>query len=120
MIDRGGVSEPIGRELLDASNRLSRWWHRLRDGTLKRPAFVRLVGRVRAEVVSDLARGQRCACGRIKGTCMGLWKVEPALWSFVKRAGVEPTKNTVERALRHAVIWRRVSGGTTAGTWSGC
>ncbi len=50
MIDRGGVSEPIGRELLDASNRLFRWWHRVRDGTLERSALVRLVGRVRAKV----------------------------------------------------------------------
>jgi transposase len=27
-------------------------------------------------------------------------------------AGVEPTNNAAERALRHAVIWRRTSGGT--------
>ena len=26
--------------------------------------------------------------------------------------GVEPTNNAAERALRHAVIWRRISGGT--------
>ena len=26
--------------------------------------------------------------------------------------GVEPTNNAAERAVRHAVIWRRISGGT--------
>ena len=26
--------------------------------------------------------------------------------------GVEPTNNAAERALRHAMIWRRISGGT--------
>ena len=112
MIDRGGVCEPIGRELLDASNRLFRWWHRVRDGTLKRPALIRLVGRVKLRVAWALARGERCGCGRTEGTCTELPKVEPAFWTFVRVPGVEPTNNTAERALRHAVIWRRISGGT--------
>ena len=47
-----------------------------------------------------------------RGTCTELRKVEPAFWSFVGSCGIEPTNNTAERALRHAVIWRRVSGGT--------
>ena len=34
------------------------------------------------------------------------------LWTFARVRGVEPTNNAVERALRHAVIWRRISGGT--------
>jgi transposase len=38
--------------------------------------------------------------------------VEEALWTFVRVEGVEPTNNGPERALRHAVIWRRISGGT--------
>ena len=35
-----------------------------------------------------------------------------ALWTFVDVEGVEPTNNTAERALRHAVLWRRSSHGT--------
>ena len=34
------------------------------------------------------------------------------LWTFVRVEGVEPTNNAAERALRHAVIWRKISGGT--------
>ena len=34
------------------------------------------------------------------------------MWAFARVKGVEPTNNAVERALRHAVIWRRISGGT--------
>jgi transposase len=41
-----------------------------------------------------------------------LLKVEQALWLFVRVAGVEPTNNAAERALRPAVIWRRTSLGT--------
>jgi transposase len=38
--------------------------------------------------------------------------VEPALWTFVRVEGVEPTNNAAERALRHAVQWRKTSYGT--------
>ena len=31
---------------------------------------------------------------------------------LAESTGVEPTNNAAERALRHAVIWRRTSGGT--------
>jgi transposase len=34
-------------------------------------------------------------------------KLEPALWTFVTVAGVEPTNNAAERALRPAVLWRK-------------
>jgi transposase len=34
------------------------------------------------------------------------------LWSFVWHEGVEPTNNAAERALRHAVLWRKGSSGT--------
>jgi transposase len=31
-----------------------------------------------------------------------------ALWTFVVEAGVEPTNNRAERALRFAVLWRKM------------
>lgn len=34
------------------------------------------------------------------------------LWTFLDVEGVEPTNNASERALRHAVIWRKLSFGT--------
>jgi len=34
------------------------------------------------------------------------------LWTFSEVEGVEPTNNAAERALRHAVIWRKLSFGT--------
>jgi transposase len=36
---------------------------------------------------------------------------EPALWTFARVAGVEPTNNAAERALRRAVRWRTRSFG---------
>jgi transposase len=34
------------------------------------------------------------------------------LFTFTRVEGVEPTNNDAERALRHAVIYRKTSGGT--------
>jgi transposase len=41
-----------------------------------------------------------------------LLKIWPALWTFTKIAGIEPTNNPAERALRAPVIHRKVSLGT--------
>ena len=41
-----------------------------------------------------------------------LLKVWPALWTFAERRGVEPTNNHAERALRGAVIYRKLSLGS--------
>ena len=38
--------------------------------------------------------------------------MEESLWTFARVTGVAPTNNAAERAMRHAVIWRRISGGT--------
>jgi transposase len=35
-----------------------------------------------------------------------------ALWTFVVEEGVEPTNNRAERALRFAVLWRKMMHGT--------
>ena len=43
-----------------------------------------------------------------------LLKVSPALWTFVTLAGVEPTNNPAERALRGPVNHRKLSHDTTS------
>jgi transposase len=112
MIDRGGNGETIGKRLLSLSNRLFRHWHRVRDGTLPWSAFQKRMRSLRREVKQTLQEGSKCPCAKTAATCFELLKVEEGLWSFACVEGIAPTNNTVERALRHAVIWRRISGGT--------
>ena len=40
------------------------------------------------------------------GLCRELTKWWPALWTFARVEGVEPTNNVAERALRPSVLWR--------------
>jgi transposase len=112
MIDRGGAGEATGRALLRLSRRMFRWWHCLCDGTIDRQRFKTITARLRREVKAALEEGQSCGCAKTAATCFEILKVEEGLWTFARVAGVEPTNNASERALRHAVIWRRISGGT--------
>jgi transposase len=114
MIDRGGPGEAIGRRLLGLSDRLFEVWHRARDGTLEEGAFPERILRLRPRVRRALQDGTRCDCATTARTCAEILRVEEGLWNFVWFPGVEPTNNAAERALRHAVIWRRISGGTAS------
>jgi transposase len=112
MIDRGGPAEPIGKKLLRLSDRLFRWWHRLEAKKVDRGRFGGAMARLRREVKAALEEGTRCPCPTTRGSCAEILRVEESLWTFAHVAGVAPTNNAAERAERHAVIWRRISGGT--------
>jgi transposase len=112
LIDRGGAAEPIGRRWLSLADRLFRWWHRLEDRKVDRKRFRAAMTRLRRAVETVLHDGTRCAGKTTGGTCAEILRVEASLWTFARVAGVPPTNNAAERAERHAVIWRRISGGT--------
>ena len=118
MIDRGGDGAAIGRWLLGLSNRRFRSRHRVRDGTPPWEAFPERMRRPRRGVGQALEEGSKCGCGRTAATCFESLKVEEGPWSFARVRGIEPTNNAAERALRFAVIGRRIGGGTdsTAGS----
>jgi transposase len=118
MVDRAGAGSPIGEELLCCAEDLFTWWYRVRDGTLSRATFRRYAGELRSWVRSRLEAGTACGCAKTAGTCREILAVEPALWTFARVEGIEPTNNAVERALRHAVLWRKTSNGTGSETGS--
>src|SRR5687768_9990871 len=88
------------------------WWHRVRDGTLKRSTFRAYMTPLRQEVERLLEAGSQCGVAKTEGTCREILKRREALWTFVQVEGVEPTNNTAERSIRPGVQWRKVSFGT--------
>ena len=112
MIDRGGQSAEVGRLLLGHSERMFGWWYRVRDGTMARSTLRSKVAMMRLSFREDLRRGLGCGCSKTAATCRELLAGEGHLWTFVRVEGVEPTNNDAERALRHGVIYRKLSGGT--------
>jgi transposase len=112
MIDRDGDGAEVGRQLLWQSDKLFEAWHKARDGIIRRSTFLQTVAWLRPMVRRSLERGSGCACTKTAATCAELLRLWDCLWTFTRVDGVEPTNNAAERALRHAVIWRRISGGT--------
>jgi transposase len=71
-------------------------------------------GPIRWGIRQALSRGASCASNKTAATCRELLAGEAHLWTFLRVRGVEPTNNAAERALRDAVLWRKMSGGTAS------
>ncbi len=113
MIDRGDGGSGIGEELLVHANIVFDHWQKVRDGIRTRRWFERThLGWLRDEVHLLLERGAACGAAPTASVCRELLAVESSLWTFAGRGGVEPTNNAAERAVRHAVCWRKTSYGT--------
>ena len=110
--DRGGACEELGDALLAQAHQMFAWWHRVREGTLKRSTFRAYMTPLRREVERLLEAGSQGGVAKTAGTCQEILKRRQALWTFVQVDGVEPTNNAAERALRPGVLWRKGSFGT--------
>src|SRR6266705_6546246 len=120
MRDRGGCSEEIGDALLTQAHQMFTWWHRVREGTLKRSTFRSYMTLLRREIERLWEAGSQCGVSKTEGTCREIMKRREALWTFVQVEGVEPTNNAVERALRPGVQRRKISFGTQSEAGSRC
>ena len=112
MQSRGGASEELGVALLAQAHQMFAWWHRVREGTLKRSTFRSYMTPLRREVERLLEKGSQWDVPTTAGTCRDILKRREALWTFVQLEGVAPTNNAAERSIRPGVQWRKGSFGT--------
>jgi hypothetical protein len=118
--ERSGVAGKLGQALLEQQKLLFEQWYRVRDGTLTRPEFSRVVAPIQQRIhtlleegaTHAISKGEKTPLAKTVRTCQQLLKVEAAMWTFVTTEGVEPTNNAAERALRPAVLWRKNSFGS--------
>lgn len=110
--ERPGDAGRVGKKLLEETERMFVWWHRVRDGTLSRTSFRVYMRPLRVRVEALLAEGIALGDTKTARTCANLLKSSEAMWTFVRVERVEPTNNSGERAVRHGVIYRKLSGGT--------
>jgi len=119
MIDRNNAGSQVGRDLLQHSDILFMHWPSVRDGTMSQAAFQKDFGEcLREQVQVNLRAGLVCGDAKTAKVCENLLAVEASLWTFATVEQVEPTNNAAERALRHAVCWRKTSYGTNSETGS--
>src|SRR6202790_3819901 len=106
----------LGHDLMKPTNELFALWKKVRDGTLSRRRFRQQMQPIRQRVDALLLRGYYNAL--TYGFCKELVEHGEHLWTFTNVDGVEPTNNAAEQALRHAVIWRKLSFGTQSASGS--
>jgi transposase len=110
--DHGPEANIIGRALEVLTDTMFHAWHRVRDGTMTRAEFQKLLVPLRQHVVMRLQEGAACSVPAVAGRCREILALEPALWTFASVEDVEPTNNVGERRIRHGVMWRKTSFGT--------
>ncbi|MCP3885199.1 MAG: IS66 family transposase [Propionibacteriaceae bacterium] len=119
LIDGGdNQTKRLGYDLRRQTCKLFEHWGNYHEGKISRAAFVRRMAPVRREVERLLLRGKASGNKSLVGMCRELHDHRDWLWTFVRSEGVEPTNNAGERALRHAVIWRKLSFGTQSAAGS--
>jgi transposase len=111
LVDRGGIAQQYGDLGLAAVHILFHEWHLFRGGG-SRAALQRELEPLREAMRGWLEEGARCEESKASTLCGNLLAVEPALWTFLYRAGVEPTNNHIERLLRSGVLWRKNAFGS--------
>ena len=111
-IDRGGEGQRLGELLLLERNKMFRWWHRVRDGTLARGDFQRRMKPVERRLGHLLREAEVRAETKTAGKAREILKLERGLWTYVGVEGLEPTNNFGERSIRPAVMYRKTSFGT--------
>jgi transposase len=110
--ERRGPVGGLGADLLLLSQTAIHYWHRVRDGTMSRRRFRKVMAKLRPIIEAHLERGAGLGVRGVSGSCADILTHRLALWTFVDREGVEPTNNAAERALRAFVIWRKTSFGS--------
>ena len=118
MIDIGGEAGEIGKRLKMAGRELIHQWKKWEAGKITHETFRRHANWIRNEFQSTLIDGLTCDHPKTEGVCSELLKHFDSLWTFVKHEHVEPTNNRAERAVRHGVIWRKLSYGTASASGS--
>jgi len=111
LVDRGRLAEPFGQKGLDTVRQLFHEWRLFRGGTIRRGQLQTRLNPLRQDMRAWLEEGTRCAESKTAAFCQNLLDLEPALWTFLRHEGIDPTNNHAERVVRTAVLWRKIAFG---------
>lgn len=112
--ERQGAPGKLGRKLLDAAREVINAHRRYLQDDHDLDWLRAQLAPLREQIQTLLEQGARGRDQKTANFCAGLLAEYDALWTFcdVENLRIPITNNAAERALRHAVILRRVQGGT--------
>lgn len=110
-------AERFCRDALALHARLFRLWHRFRGNAVVRGAPIsRQQLRIQSIPIEKTffalaLRHLDSRDSQVRNLARALFTNFENFFTFIEHEGVEPTNNSAERALRHAVIWRKIMFG---------
>jgi len=110
--DEGTYRHRVGTAVLKSIRHIFRQWRRFQRGEIRRATLKRRTVKARQAILDELRFGKECGEAHLGGKCRAILDYEHALFTFIFKGDVEPTNNQAERAIRHAVILRKLSFGT--------
>jgi transposase len=112
IVDRGGPSAFVGEVGRKLVKKVFAAWHGFQDGHCTRAQLQAKLDPVAVRLNRVLLEGAILGDdATVAAFCENVLALEPALWTFARVEGVEPTNNFMERLLRRAVLWRKRSFG---------
>ena len=104
-------AEQFCRDALALTARLFRLWHKFRGGGLDRPSLIQKSIPLQKRFFRLCEQHLDSEDKEVRVLATALFQHCDRLFAFLEHPGVEPTNNSAERALRHAVIWRKIMFG---------
>jgi transposase len=109
---KGGVRWH-GKRLVAATEKLFRWWHAVRDGTMTRDTFeTRMRGELIPRMNRLLLEAAESELPKLGRACADLYLESESLWLFVDNRSLPLTNNASEQEIRDGSIRRKTSFGT--------
>src|SRR5579862_503210 len=108
---KSSAVERFCRDALAQHARLFRLWHKFRGGQMdRRQLLVRSIP-VQKRIFELAERNLDSPSREVRNLATALFEHNDRLFTFLEHEGVEPTNNSVERALRTGVQWRKICFG---------
>ena len=104
-------AENLSRWMLAEAKRLFEIWHTFTGGQITRSELIKLSVPIRSRMILCLKKHSGSETAKVRSFAKKLLSCQDGLFTFLYHEGVEPTKNSAERGVRPAVMWRRICQG---------
>jgi transposase len=108
--------ERFCRDALAQHARLFRLWRQFRSGQIDRSQLLLRSLPIQKRIFALAEQHLDTAHGEVRNLATALFEHNDRLFTFLEYEGVEPTNNSVERALRTGVQWRKICFGNRSAT----
>ena len=112
LVDHQHADSIWAQRMLTWTETLFAAWRAYQSGLFDQIALQQALMPVRLALHELLRHGAASEWTKLQATSQDLLRHWDALWTFSRMAGLEPTNNLAERALRPAVVWRKSCYGT--------